>query len=341
MLTIDGVQGEGGGQVLRTSLALSAVTGKAFRIERIRGKRSKPGLLRQHLTAVKALTEICSARVSGAELGSQALVFEPGPVRHGDYHFAVGTAGSATLVFQTVLPALLMTPGSSKIVLEGGTHNPMAPPFDFIAQTFLPLLHRMGATVGAELVRPGFYPAGGGRFEVHVEGGAQLQPLDLRVRGDVHGVRIRAVVSQLPEQIAVREMKVLAGALADLPIDVDTARVESAGPGNVACVTLRAANVVETFTAFGEVGVRAEAVAHRLAGEVRAYLQSDAPVGMHLADQLLLPLALAGGGAFRTVKPTLHTRTNAEVIGAFLPIAIGLDGDSGGAWSVRVSKAPP
>jgi RNA 3'-terminal phosphate cyclase (ATP) len=338
MLTIDGVQGEGGGQVLRTSLALAAVTGKAFRIERIRGKRSKPGLLRQHLTAVKALTEICGARVSGAELGSQALHFEPGKVRHGDYCFAVGTAGSATLVFQTVLPALLMTAGKSKLVLEGGTHNPMAPPFDFIAQTFLPLLHRMGATVSAELVRPGFYPAGGGRFEVHIEGGATLQPLELFARGDVHAVKIRAVVSQLPEQIAIREMKILAGALADFPIDVATARVESAGPGNVASVTVRSTALVETFTAFGEVGVRAEGVAHRLAGEVRAYLQSDAPVGEHLADQLMVPLALAGGGAFRTTEPTLHTRTNADVIAAFLPVTIGLEPDADRAWTLRVAK---
>src|SRR5690349_22119957 len=153
MLTIDGALGEGGGQVLRTSLALSAVTGKAFRIEHIRGKRSKPGLLRQHLTAVKAIAEICGARVHGAELGSRELSFEPGRVQHGEHRFAVGTAGSATLVFQTVLPALFTAQGRSRIAFEGGTHNPAAPPFEFIAQTFLPLLHRMGATVSVELAR--------------------------------------------------------------------------------------------------------------------------------------------------------------------------------------------
>jgi RNA 3'-terminal phosphate cyclase (ATP) len=336
MLKIDGALGEGGGQVLRTSLALSAVTGKAFCIERIRGKRNKPGLLRQHLTAVKAIAEICGARVSGVALGSLALTFEPSVVKHGEYHFAVGTAGSATLVFQTVLPALLMAKGSSRIVFEGGTHNPMAPPFDFIAQTFLPLLHRMGATVSATLIRPGFYPAGGGRFEVEVEGGAALRPLELTKRGDVQSVRIKAVVSQLPEKIAIREMQALASALADLPIDIETARVESSGPGNVASVTVRSACVTETFTAFGEVGVRAETVAHRLAGEVRGYLSSDAPVGEHLADQLLLPCALAGGGMLRTTEPSLHTRTNAEVIELFLPVRVEMGSGAASEWTVKI-----
>jgi len=338
MLTIDGVMGEGGGQVLRTSLALSAVTGKPFRIERIRGKRGKPGLLRQHLTAVRACAEICGARVSGAELGSQTLSFEPGPVKHGEHRFAVGTAGSATLVLQTVLPALLVAKGSSRIAFEGGTHNPMAPPFEFVAQTFLPLLRRMGATIDAELVRPGFYPAGGGRFEAHIEGGAPLRPLELMTRGELLGVHIAAIVSQLPETIAIREMKILAGALAELPIEVDTARVDSAGPGNVASVTVRSASVTETFTAFGEVGVRAEAVAHRLAGQVRKYLASDAPVGEHLADQLLIPCALAGGGCFRTTEPSLHTRTNAEVIGAFLPLRLGLEGSAAQGWTISAGR---
>src|SRR5262245_52877956 len=139
MLTIDGSMGEGGGQVLRTSLALSALTQQPFRIEAIRGKRKRPGLLRQHLTAVRALAAICNARVAGDEIGSSHLSFEPGPVEHGERRFAVGTAGSAALVFQTVLPPLMLAQGSSRLMFEGGTHNPMAPPFDFIAQTFLPL----------------------------------------------------------------------------------------------------------------------------------------------------------------------------------------------------------
>ena len=325
MLTIDGAMGEGGGQVLRTSLALSAVTGKPFRIEGIRAKRKRPGLLRQHLTAVRAMAEVCGAQVSGDSLGSSALIFEPGETKHGDYHFAVGTAGSATLVFQTVLPPLLVTDGRARIIFEGGTHNPMAPPFDFVAQTFLPLLHRMGASVSAELKRPGFYPAGGGRFQVDLVGGTPLRGLSLLERGPIERVRIKAVVSQIPERVAVREMKTLAGQLADLPIEVDTAQVESAGPGNVATVTLRAAHITQTFTGFGEHGVRAEKVAHGLAGEVRKYLTADVPVDEHLADQLLIPLLLAGGGQFRTTEPSLHTRTNAEVIGLFVSGSVTLN----------------
>ena len=305
MIAIDGSMGEGGGQVLRTSLALSAVTGKPFRIEGIRSKRQRPGLLRQHLTAVRAIAEVCGARVTGDELSSLALTFEPHAVRHGEYRFAVGTAGSATLVFQTVLPPLLAAEGRSRLIFEGGTHNPMAPPFEFIVQTFLPLLHRMGASVAAELERPGFYPAGGGRFTVEIAGGAPLERLALLERGAIESVRVRAVVSQIPDHVATREVKVLADQLADLPLSVESARVEAAGPGNVVLVTIRAASVTETFTGFGAVGV---------------------PVGEHLADQLLLPLALArGGGEFRTAAPSLHTRTNVAVIDRFLSRRVVID----------------
>lgn len=336
MLTIDGAMGEGGGQVLRTSLALSAVTRRPFRIERIRANRKRPGLLRQHLTAVRAIAQVCRARVSGDELGSTTLTFEPGETSHGDHHFAVGTAGSATLVFQTVLPPLLVAEGRSTLVFEGGTHNPMAPPFDFITQTFLPLLHRMGASVAAELDRHGFYPAGGGRFVVHIAGGTPLSGLSLLERGQIERVSIKAIVSQVPEHVATREVKALAGQLADLPIHIDTARIESAGPGNVATVVVRAAGLTETFTGFGEHGVRAEKVAHTLAGEVRKYVASGVPVGEHLADQLLIPLVLAGRGEYRTLAPSLHTRTNIDVIQRFMPGCIALDGDAG---VVRVHRA--
>ena len=158
MITIDGLMGEGGGQVLRTSLGLSLVTGKPFRIEKIRAGGEKPGLMRQHLTAVRAAAQIGDAKVSGDEIGSRTLVFEPCPVRPGEYEFAVGTAGSATLVLQTVLPALIVASGPSRLTLKGGTHNPWSPPFDFLKKAFLPLLAKMGAAVTVELVRPGSTP---------------------------------------------------------------------------------------------------------------------------------------------------------------------------------------
>src|SRR5512133_679150 len=191
MITIDGSQGEGGGQILRTSLALSLFTSQPFRMEQIRAKRQKPGLLKQHLTAVEAAKTVGCAEVEGAALNSQTLEFRPRSVAPGNYRFAVGTAGSATLVLQTVLPALLTGSDRSMLTLEGGTHNPMAPPFDFLTYSFMPLIHRMGPSVDLELRSPGFYPAGGGRFHARIEPTKQLSPLTLNERGAIRSRRAK------------------------------------------------------------------------------------------------------------------------------------------------------
>src|SRR5215470_13994646 len=167
-IRIDGSFGEGGGQILRSSLSLSLVTGKPFRIENIRANREKPGLLRQHLTAVPAAAEVGAAEVEGASLGSKALSFVPGKVRAGEFRFAIGTAGSGTLGHQTILPALITAVGPSRIDIEGGTHNPAAPPFDFLERSFIPLIERMGPKVKFELQRFVFYPGGGGRMVLEV-----------------------------------------------------------------------------------------------------------------------------------------------------------------------------
>jgi RNA 3'-terminal phosphate cyclase (ATP) len=210
IITIDGSQGEGGGQVLRSSLALSLVTGRPLVIEKIRAGRKKPGLLRQHLTAVSAAAEVCAVEVDGAALGSQRLVFRPGHVRSGNYAFRVGTAGSATLVLQTVLPALLLAQGESNLILEGGTHNPFAPPVNFLEKAYLPLLNRLGPRVEVRLVRPGFYPAGGGQFTVRVQPTKHLGPLELVNRGQIVARRVRAMVANLPRHIAERECQTIA-----------------------------------------------------------------------------------------------------------------------------------
>src|SRR5215471_4934522 len=209
MLTIDGSQGEGGGQILRTSLALSLVTGQPFRMERIRGKRQKPGLLRQHLTAVEAAKTVGCAEVAGAEMNSQTLEFRPAQVTPGNYRFAVGTAGSATLVLQTVLPALLTASDKSTLTLEGGTHNPLAPPFDFLARSFMPVVHRMGPNVELELRAPGFYPAGGGRFLARIQPTQRLAPLVLNERGGIRSRRATVWLSKLSPDIAERELAVV------------------------------------------------------------------------------------------------------------------------------------
>lgn len=327
-IDIDGSQGEGGGQLLRTSLSLSLVTGQPFRIERIRAGRRKPGLLRQHLTAVEAAARIGRARVTGGSLGSQSLSFEPAAVEAGDYAFAVGTAGSATLVFQTVLPALLRASGRSRVTVEGGTHNPAAPPFDFLSATFLPAIARMGAGVEARLERWGFYPAGGGRLTFEITPCAVLQPISLLHRGPA-AVHARAVVSSLPQNIAKREAAVVRQRLG---LDRSLVRLEtigeSIGPGNVLIIVLESESVTEVVTGFGVKGVSAEKVASDACDEAERYLRSDVPVGIHLADQLLIPMAMAGGGSFRTLAPSAHTVANAGVIGRFIDVPITIDAES-------------
>lgn len=323
MIYLDGSFGEGGGQILRSALGLSMVTGEAFRIEKIRAGRKNPGLLRQHLTAVNAAVEVSAAEVTGVHLGSKEVTFRPSQIRNGDYAFAVGTAGSATLVLQTVLPALLVARGPSRLVLEGGTHNPFAPPFDFLAKVFLPIVNRMGTQVSARLSRYGFYPTGGGRVEITIEPHAGLMRLELTERGALLGVNVRALVANLPRQIAERELQIARRKLelAESQLEV-IETTNSAGPGNAVLVEVRSENITELFIAFGERGVRAEEVAARVAKEAREYMNGEAAVGEHLADQLLIPMALGEGGAFTTVKPTPHTTTNIEVIKKFLDVDI-------------------
>ncbi len=337
MLTIDGSKGEGGGQVLRTSLGLALLTGRDFRIEKIRAGRQKPGLLRQHLTAVTAAAEIGGADVSGAELGSRELIFRPKRVRPGDYSFAVGTAGSAMLVLQAVLPALLLGDEPSTLALSGGTHNHASPPFDFLVAAFARVVNRMGPTLDLTLHRPGFYPAGGGSFTARIVPAAELSPIDLTERGRTVARRGRAQVSNLPFSIAEREVAVLGRRLAWSPEELRAETVNAQGPGNVVLAEVESEHVTEVFTAFGERGVTAEAVAEKAAKAVRRYLALDAPVGEYLADQLLIPYALAGGGAFVTGELSPHATTNVDVIRSFLDVDIRVTPRDDGRHVVEVN----
>lgn len=338
MITIDGSFGEGGGQILRTSLALSLVTGQPFRIEKIRAGRKNPGLLRQHLTAVKAATEIGQAEVNGNAIGSTQLTFTPRAIKAGDYAFAVGTAGSATLVLQTVLPALLQGTGeTTTLTLEGGTHNPFAPPFDFLVKAFLPIINRMGAGVAATIERHGFYPAGGGKFVVSINPTAQLGALELVERGDFTAQVARAIVAHLPFDIAERELSLI-GRKMDLPGEAlhgETIKT-SPGPGNAVTIELTSQHVTEIFTGFGERGVSAEAVANSVVKEARAYIAAEVVAGEYLADQLLLPFALARGGAFTTLPLSKHSTTNMDVIQKFLDVKFEVTTLSNRAVQVEV-----
>jgi RNA 3'-terminal phosphate cyclase (ATP) len=342
MLVLDGAQGEGGGQVLRTSLALSLITGTPFRIEDIRANRKPPGLRKQHLTAVEAAARVGDAEVVGAAVGARQLTFAPRAVRTGDFRFAVGTAGSCTLVLQTVLPALMLQRQRSALVLEGGTHNPMAPPADFLERVYLPLLARLGPRVTLTLERPGFYPAGGGKLRVEVEplpSGSVLGGVELLERGPVVRTQATALVSNLPLHIAERELE-----LVKRKLRWDDGRLEArddpraSGPGNALLLEVECAHARELVSAIGERGVRAEDVARKAVAELQRWLDADVPVGEHLADQLLLLLALAGQGAFRTLPLSGHSTTQIDVMAKFLPSKVHVTHVSPHVDEVRVTR---
>lgn len=318
MIIIDGSAGEGGGQVVRNACALSLITGEPFRITGIRGGRQKPGLMRQHVTAIEAACAIGQASCEGVAVGSSEVTFRPGRITPGTYRFAVGTAGSTGLVLQTVLMPLVLAGGPSRVILEGGTHNMLAPPFEFIERSFLPIINRMGPRVEVRLERHGFYPGGGGRIEVTIEP-APLRALMCVDRGELREASALALIAGLPISIAQREIHAARQAL-DWPEQAFAIRElpEGQGPGNILLLEARFAHVTEIVSGFGQLGVTAERLAKVATGRMNGYLASDAFAGPYLADQLLLPFALAKGGCFTTVKPSQHALTAAEVIGLFL-----------------------
>lgn len=341
MISLDGSFGEGGGQILRSALALSIATGTPFRIRGIRAGRSRPGLLRQHLTCVRAATAVSDARVVGADLGSTELSFHPQGVRAGDYEFAIGSAGSTLLVLQTVLPPLMRAPGTTTVRLEGGTHNSAAPPFEFIEDVFFHVLRSLGASVALRLERAGFHPAGGGAIVATINGSAwrDLDALEMNAR-DVPRLSARVLSANLPPNVAAREADVLAEHLGIPRRDILIEKVSSLGPGNAVQVRADAhsgaADVREIVTTFGERGIRAEDVARDAATAMKTYVERGAPVGEHLADQLLLPLALGAGGEFTATCASLHLTTNAWVLSHFLGDVATIDRAEGNIAHVTV-----
>ena len=330
MITIDGSKGEGGGQIIRSSLALSAYTGIPFEIEHVRGKRRKPGLLHQHLTAVHAAREICGGGVTGAELHSSHLTFAPGNIQTREFNFRIGTAGSATLVAQTVLPALMMAKRPSRICVEGGTHNKAAPPFDFLECVYLPLVSRLGPKFTSRIESYGFFPVGGGRVVIDVEPTEKLAPLELVKRGGKTIPQVTSMVSRLPASIGQRECDVIRRKTGWNQNRFSVREIEnSPGPGNVVMIQLQSPNVCELFTGFGERGVKAEDVARGVYRQAKNYLSNSAPVGEFLADQLLLPLGLAASqgqtSVFRTDTLSMHSQTHIDVLQLFLDIEVSVD----------------
>jgi len=337
MLYIDGAQGEGGGQILRSALSLAMATGTAIKLENIRAGRSKPGLMRQHLACVKAAQAISDAEVSGAKVGSTAVVFKPQAINAGNYEFSVGSAGSTVLIFQTVLPALMLANKSSCVVFHGGTHNAWAPSVDFINLAFVPVLRQIGITVELKLQKHGFYPQGGGQWQAVVHPLRHPQALDLREVGKLKAKQAVATYANIPGHVAERELAMLNKKSDWLDSEMRIHQVDALGGGNMLSLRYHYGRYSEVIEHVGKIGVSAENVARAAIKEARRYFASAAVVGEHLADQLLLPLSLSKGGLFRSLKPSLHCKTNSDIIQQFNKSEIFFKELNKDLYEVRVS----
>jgi RNA 3'-terminal phosphate cyclase (ATP) len=337
MVTLDGSRGEGGGQILRTALSLSLLTGRPFRITKIRANRDKPGLRPQHLAAVEAAAALCGGKVTGATVGARELVFRPRPYVPRDLDLDIGTAGATALVLHTLaLPIALRAEGPVRLTLAGGTFNDRAPSFPFLETTWRGYLATLGLSVGLAMPSAGFYPVGGGRLEAWIEPG-QPHPFVLTERGPLRQIRGVSGVSNLHRHaVAERMAEQARSRLSDLGLDAKIALADWPGRAQGAAIALTAEHDVpgsarpisSTFVGLGARGKPAERVADEAVDELLAYL--DAPgagaVDPHSADQLLLPLALAEGTSVFTVSDvTEHLRTNAATIRAFLDRDIRID----------------
>jgi RNA 3'-terminal phosphate cyclase (ATP) len=322
---IDGSRGEGGGQILRTSLALAVLGNRKLRMRRIRAGRKRPGLQAQHIACVRAAARLCNgyARAPGGgelAVGAQELELVPGEGQASVLEIDIGTAGSTTLLVQTILVPALASGQSLRAIFTGGTHNPLAPPFEFLDRVFAPHLRAMGAKLTLTLERPGFLPSGGGRIVVEISP-SKLAPIELVHAGEIVARRATAIVAGLPRHIAEREITCARERLLDPICEIQ--EHPKHGPHNLFMAELeRAGGVRELATAHGRKGYPAEDVADDALDALEDWLEADVPVGEYLADQLLLPLAVAGGGRFRTLPLSLHATTNIETIGHFLDVPI-------------------
>jgi len=339
IVEIDGSFGEGGGQVLRSSLSLSMFLEQPFRIKNIRAGREKPGLMRQHLTAVNAAAKICGAELNGAEISSLKLEFYPGKVKTGDYKFDIGTAGSTTLVLQTLLPVLILGEGESNIILGGGTHNQNSPPLDFLEKSFFKQICKMGPEISVKVNAVGFFPIGGGKFSVNIKPVKKLKNIDVLSRGKNIGKKAYSYSSGIDENIGQKEMRIVEEKLGWAKEDCIPQIVDSPGPGNVVMLIDENENTTEVFTGFGRKHYPLKKVTIDALKEYTEYIQCDVPVYKYLADQLIIPMALAGKGSFIISEPSLHTLTNIEVVKKFLGILITVDQLNEKQWQISIGDS--
>jgi RNA 3'-terminal phosphate cyclase (ATP) len=342
VIAIDGSLGEGGGQVLRTSLALALITGKPFAVKNIRQRRAKPGLMAQHLKAVEAASAVGMARVEGARLHSQELLFEPAGIQSGEFHLDIGTAGSVSLVLQTILLPLSFADAHSTITLIGGTHVPWSPCFHYLDLQWLPYMRQIGFRSELELETAGFYPRGGGRVRAVVRPCSTLAPLRLTDRGPLRRIRGISAVANLHASVAERQKHRAIDRVRGLcePIEIETVRLSSPSRGTFLLLCAEFEKTQCCFYGLGAVHKSAERVADEAVGELLDFLSTDGSVDYYLADQLVLPLALVPAvSEIRTSRVTQHLVTNAEIVKMFLPVAIEIDAEVGRPGLVRIRGA--
>ena len=344
MVEIDGGMGEGGGQIIRTSLSLSALLGVPFRIENIRENRPKPGLRAQHLAAVRAVKRICNARVEGDAIGSVRLLFEPGKPEGGSYRFEIGTAGAVPLVLQALLPPLLFADAESRVSLSGGTHVPISPTFHFVSKVFFPVLSEMGIEARASIRNYGFYPRGGGEIEAQVTpvGSGPLGPFVLPEKKAIWAVRGVSAVANLPMSIGERQKSAALEVLKalSLSVDIDVVSVPSQGTGTFLFLEAEGSPCRAGFSSIGVRGKRAEVVGKEAAFALLEYYRRPGSVDPHLADQIVLYLALAAGtSSFTTTDVTAHLLTNIAVIERFTHSRSVVEGHVGSSGRVTIEGA--
>jgi len=344
MIEIDGSHGEGGGQIVRTSLTLSAATGVAVRLVNMRANRRPPGLRPQHVAAARAAADVCGADITHLEPGIGEMTFKPGPVQPGEYSWQIGTAGSAPLVLQTVAMPLALAGGTSRVEIVGGTHNPKAPCFEYLDQVWRVWLERMGVDIELAMDSAGFYPKGGGRIIADIAGGVQpdrIRPLHLRQRGELVRMTGVSAVANLPDHIAQRQRTRAAADLKRIGIEaqIETAELASIGKGTVCFLRAEFEHSVAGFFGLGAIGKKAELVGHEAAEAARKFCteRSGAAVDPHAADQLIVPLVLAAGASrYRTTALTEHTSTNAAVASQITGRPVRIEGKRGDAGDVVI-----
>ena len=334
LIDIDGSYGEGGGQILRTALALSAILRKPFTLHHIRSKRKNPGLQAQHLEAVKALANITKAQTEGVKFGSQKIMFFPQKISSGEYQFEVKTAGSTLLLFQAIFLPLCFAQGSSRVTLVGGTHVPWSPPFHYFSEVLLPTLEPMGISVDASIEKWGFYPRGGGRIQLNLKPAHALKPIHLTDRGLLKKIWGLSTQSNLPRHVAERQRnQALKRIQKELNMDAEINILydpPSNGPGSFLFLLAEYEKTIVGFSSLGSKGKPAEKVADEAVDGLKDYLSSEGCIDPHLADQLVPFMALTkGSSSFTTTQMTDHLLTNLWVISHFLQVKVEKQGEIG------------